>query len=138
MYTTAVMTFSPIPAYVFGTIFTGIGALSLFAPETDYAVFGLPLEPPSPTKPTSTGSVSPFVYAKGARDLAFGLTYFALQYRGLEEAVTVFSAVLTVVALLDGVVVANYGGPQYKGKAWGHWGGLIPFGAYVAYRVQNA
>ncbi|KAL1893545.1 hypothetical protein Sste5346_006375 [Sporothrix stenoceras] len=131
------MSFSPIPAYVFGTIFTGIGVLSFLAPETDYAVFGLPLEGASPASPTK-GGVSPFVYAKGARDLAFGFTYFALQYRGLEEAVTIFSAVLCTVALMDGAIVSKFGGDQYKGKSWGHWGGLLPFGAYVAYRVQNS
>lgn len=129
--------FSPIPSYVFGTMFTGIGALSLVAPEADYAVFGLPLEPAAkPGANTLTGSVSPMIYAKGARELAFGLTYFALQYRGLDEAVTLFSAALCLVALLDGAIVWRYGGNHLRGKAWGHWGGLVPFAAWVAWRAQ--
>ncbi|CAK7204004.1 hypothetical protein SEUCBS139899_006755 [Sporothrix eucalyptigena] len=128
------MSFSPVPSYVFGTIFTGIGLLSVLAPATDYAVFGLPLEA---STSSSTGAVSPMTYAKGIRDLAFGLTYFGLQYYGLDFAITIFSAVLCVVALGDGLVVYKYGGPL-SGKAFGHWGGFVPFVAWVAWRAQYA
>ncbi|KJR90030.1 uncharacterized protein SPSK_06728 [Sporothrix schenckii 1099-18] len=135
------MSFSPIPSYVIGTMFLGIGVLSLVAPEADYAVFGLPLEGQAKAKTdgaaasSTTGTASPMVLAKGARDLAFGLTYVALQYRGLDEAITVFSAVLCIVALSDGAIVWQYGGPALKSKAWSHWGGLVAFAAWVAWRA---
>ncbi len=129
------MAFSPIPAYVFGTMFAGIGILSIAAPAADYDVYGLPLEPP--TKGSAAGSVSPMIYAKAVRELAFGLTYFALQYHELDRAVTIFSAALCLVALADGVVVWLHGGPALKKKAFSHWGGLVPFAAWVVWRYQH-
>ncbi|CAK7213621.1 hypothetical protein SBRCBS47491_001867 [Sporothrix bragantina] len=132
------MSFSPIPSYAFGTMFTGIGFLTLFAPKTDYAVFGVPLEPPASTASSSSssqGTVSPMAYAKGVRDFAFGLTYFALQYYGLDDAITIFSAILTFVALTDGAIVYKFGGPL-QSKAFGHWGGGVLFAAWVAWRAK--
>ncbi|CAK7233964.1 hypothetical protein SCUCBS95973_008774 [Sporothrix curviconia] len=132
------MSFSPIPSYAFGTMFTGIGFLTLIAPAVDYAVFGVPLEPPASASPADKGkgTVSPMAYAKGARDFAFGLTYYALQYYGLDQAITVFSAVLCFVALADGAIVYTYGGPELRSKAFGHWGGFVGFAAWVAWRAQ--
>ncbi|EPE09029.1 integral membrane protein [Ophiostoma piceae UAMH 11346] len=134
------MSFSPIPSYIFGSMFTGLGLVSLAAPKLDYQLFGLPLEaaPASGSTSKPDGAVSPVMYAKGVRDLAFGLTYFALEYTGLPEAVTVFSAVLCTVALGDGFIVWKHGGTEYQNKAFGHWSGLATFAAWVAWRVQSS
>ncbi|OAA55293.1 hypothetical protein SPI_08388 [Niveomyces insectorum RCEF 264] len=116
--------------YFFGSAFTGIGILSVLAPEKDYEVFGLPLEPPA-------GNVSPMIYAKGARDLSYGLAYFFFQYKGMHDAINVFSAALLVTALSDGLIVWRYGGNKLKSKAYGHWGGLVAFSAWLAWRVYG-
>ncbi|CAK7567020.1 MAG: hypothetical protein SEPTF4163_004978 [Sporothrix epigloea] len=131
------MSFSPIPSYALGSMFVGIGVLTLVAPTTDYAIFGVPLEPPASGSSSQTGTVSPMAYAKGVRDIAFGLTYVGLQYYRLDKAVTIFSAVLCFVALADGAIVYAHGGRDHRSKAFNHWGGLVGFAAWVIWRSQS-
>ncbi|RFU25794.1 hypothetical protein B7463_g10547, partial [Scytalidium lignicola] len=137
---------SPIPAYIFGGAFTGLGLLSFVAPKADYEIFGLPLESSPPgsssadkktTAVPADGIVSPMVYAKGLRNLCFGLTYFALQYKGLDEAVTIFSEVLCVAALGDGLIVWLCAGEKLKSKAFSHWGGMVPFVSWLGWRLYG-
>ncbi|CAH0054277.1 unnamed protein product [Clonostachys solani] len=123
-------TFSPIPGYTLGTAFTGLGLVGLFLPRTAYETFGLPLE----LLPGQQG-ISPMLYAKGVRDLCFGITYLVLQYKGMNEAVTVLSQALCLVALGDGLIVWTYGGRKLKVKAFGHWFGILGLGFWSTWRM---
>ena len=137
---------SPIPSYVIASVFTAFGILPIIAPKTDYEVFGLPLESTSATASLSDkktvsapgdGAVSPYVYAKGVRDLTYGLTYFLLQSQGQDAAITTFSGIVCLTAFADGLIVWLYGGEKLKGKAWGHWGTLVGLAAWVGWRVYQ-
>lgn len=134
--------FSPIPSYLIATVFTAFGILPFFSPKTDYEVFGLPLESSSnlgnkkPTSAPGEGAVSPIVYARGIRDVTYGLAYFLLQSQGNDAAITTFSGIVCVTAFADGLIVWLYGGEKLKGKAWGHWGTVVGLAAWAGWRAQ--
>lgn len=137
---------SPIPSYVLGSVFIGFGILGIVSPKKDYEVFGLPLESPSPTPSLSDektvsapgdGTISPYVYAKGLRDLTYGLLYCRLQAQGHDAAITTLTGILCLTALGDGLIVWLCGGDKLKGKAWAHWGTLIGLAAWVGWRVYQ-
>jgi len=150
--------FSPIPAYLFGSLFIALGTVAIISPQKDYEIFGLPSPPKisnhgndasaipptsSPLLKKSSGSpdtvgdalVSPYVYAKGIRDVTYGLTYVLLQAQGQEVAITLFSGVVCVAAIGDGLIVWFCGGENLKSKAWGHWGSLAPLLGWIGWRV---
>ncbi|KAG4414370.1 hypothetical protein IFR04_012507 [Cadophora malorum] len=89
--------FSPIPSYILGTIFTVSGIVSFLSPITEYKTFGFPLPPFSKAASSTTSTalvstppahqLSPYVYAKGIRDLTHGLTFFIFQFQGQEAAI---------------------------------------------------
>jgi hypothetical protein len=142
-----------IPAYLLGTAFLGLGLQGLRAPETAYATFGLPAPPPPP-KPEHPGNIttratiltpqqaaraaaSPFVHAKAARDLTFGILYLVFQYQGDERAVNTLMAAMTLVGGLDGTIVWVFGGEELRDKAWAHWAGSVALGAWAVTRIMG-
>ena len=127
---------SPIPAYLVGTAFLGVGLMAFADPSGAYKQFGIPLSPslPEKTHPAAYGAVSPFLYAKAARDITFGLTYFLLQYTRNARGVTAFSMAAAVTGCVDGWIAWAYGG-ELRGTAWNHWTGTAVFTAWVAMRL---
>ncbi|KAJ9149304.1 hypothetical protein NKR23_g4242 [Pleurostoma richardsiae] len=140
---------SPVPAYLFGTAFLGVGLQAFANPTAAYELFGAPLASSSPdtVHPAAAGSgaaLSPFLYAKAARDVSIGLAYLLLQRFGTPRAVTALSAAVAVTGFVDGWAVWKSGGggaeaeeQQAKRKAWSHWIGSAVFTAWVAMRVAK-
>lgn len=128
---------SPVPAYLFGIAFIGVGLQSFIHPVAAYDLFGIPVASSSPDKahPAASGAVSPFVYAKAARDISVGLAYFTLQSSSNALAVTAFSAAITVTGFLDGWIVWRRGGDALRKKAWNHWIGSTAMLLWIVLRV---
>lgn len=144
------MSFSPIPSYLLGGVFLAFGLLPFFSAEKDYEAFGLPLEQENETKGASksdqnssllqtqkqiNGSVSPLAYARGIRDATYGLTYLLLQAQGQEIALTTFTAIVSITAVADALIVARFGGESRQGKIWGHLVTGIMLGGWAWWRV---
>ncbi|KAJ5861164.1 uncharacterized protein N7529_008474 [Penicillium soppii] len=144
------MSFSPIPSYLLGGVFLAFGLLPFFSAEKDYEAFGLPLEQENETKGASksdhnssllqtqkqiNGSVSPLAYARGIRDATYGLTYLLLQAQGQEIALTTFTAIVSITAVADALIVARFGGESRRGKIWGHLVTGIMLGGWAWWRV---
>ncbi|KAK1762509.1 hypothetical protein QBC33DRAFT_551730 [Phialemonium atrogriseum] len=131
--------FSPVPAYLLGTAFLGVGLNAYANPESAYKMFGLPLQTskasPLTIHPAAVEPVSPFVYPKAARDITFGLAYFILQAQQNETGVTAFSAAVAVTGFLDGWTVWTCGSPKMRNNAWRHWIGSAIFTVWVGLRV---
>ncbi|KAE8327218.1 hypothetical protein BDV39DRAFT_205072 [Aspergillus sergii] len=136
-------TFSPIPAYVLGTLTLSLGCNALARPGPEYPRFGLPFESAASLASTHgnnkrtlpPGAVSPLMYIKGIREMSYGLTLLALQYYGQETAVTIFAAVCALVGLADGFVVWANGGKALRMKAFGHWITCLGFGGWACWRA---
>ncbi|GKZ29765.1 hypothetical protein AbraIFM66950_006395 [Aspergillus brasiliensis] len=136
-------TFSPIPAYVLGTLTLALGCHALARPGPEYPRFGLPFESAAASSAFShgnkrtppPGAVSPLMYIKGIRETSYGLTLLALQYCGQETAVTIFAGVCALVGLADGFVVWANGGEALKSKAFGHWITCLAFGGWAWWRA---
>ncbi|PVH68755.1 hypothetical protein DL98DRAFT_662032 [Cadophora sp. DSE1049] len=130
--------FSPIPSYVLGTFFALSGIISFLSPTTEYKIFGFPL-PTTPVAPSPSASsastpptpqISPYVYAKGIRDLTYGLTVFIFQLQGQEPAITTFTCIVCLAGFVDGVLVWRFGG-GWQGKAMDHWGAVTVLGSWA-------
>src|SRR5262245_58359453 len=108
------MTTSPVPSYLLGTAFIGIGLSSFLQPLSAHTIFGVPAPAPtpapapgitaskSPEASTRSPGVSPFVFAKAARDVAIGVLFFAFQLQGDDAAVGTLMVGATAVGVLDG------------------------------------
>ncbi|KAL4981958.1 hypothetical protein BDW68DRAFT_195882 [Aspergillus falconensis] len=136
-------TFSPLPAYLIGTLCLALGVNGLFRSEAEYRRFGLSLEHPAPastttiTTPsstgTSTGPVSSLIYLKSIREITYGLALVALQYQGEERAITTLAAVISLAGLGDGFVVWAFGAER-RGTAFNHWGTFVVLLGWAAWR----
>ncbi|KAB8229768.1 hypothetical protein ETB97_001864 [Aspergillus alliaceus] len=130
--------FSPIPAYVIGTLCLALGINGLSRPSDEYKRFGLPLEKSTTghrrTIPTS-GSVSPLMYLKGIREVTYGLALLAMQYQRQEVAITTLVAIFSLAGLGDGLVVWFFGGDELKKKAFGHWVTFVGFTGWSWWRA---
>jgi len=145
------MSFSPVPSYLLGGVFLAFGLLPFFSAEKDYEAFGLPLEQENETKDSpksdqnaallqnqkqiTKGSVSPLAYARGIRDATYGLTYILLQAQGQEVALTTFTAIVSITAVADALIVAQFGGESRRGKIWGHLVTGIMLGGWAWWRL---
>ncbi|KAK0103277.1 hypothetical protein ONS95_005310 [Cadophora gregata] len=135
--------FSPIPSYILGTLFTLSGIISFISPATEYRTFGLPLTSSNNSKPDSSSSasppspqISPYVYAKGIRDLTYGFTYFIFQLQGQESAITTFTGIVCIAGFVDGILVWRFVG-GWKGKAFEHWGAIAVLGSWAVWRAMS-
>jgi Domain of unknown function (DUF4267) len=146
---------SPIPSYVLGGVFVAFGLLPFFSLKKDHEAFGLPLESPSSSSSSTLSGLSdsdkkavtapaprdvvvrPYAYARGIRDVTYGLAYWLLQAQGHDDAVTIFSGIVCLTAFADGLIVWLYGGERLRGKAWGHWSTLIGLATWVGWRVYR-
>lgn len=136
------MTFSPVPAYLLGSLSLAIGLNSFIRPCGECERFGLPLEPtPSTTspqiKPSKIGAPPALIYLKGIREITYGLALIALQYYGQETAVTIVAAIFSLAGLGDGFMVWNYGGSTLKRKAFGHWMAWVVFAGWSWWRAVS-
>jgi hypothetical protein len=100
----------------------------------------VPTAPQKPGEKTSAStSISPIVYARGIRDVTYGLLYLSLEATNAagtnDKALNIFSAIVCLTAFVDGYLVHKYGGEKLAGKKWGHWGMIGGLGAWVAWRV---
>ncbi|PYI01637.1 hypothetical protein BO78DRAFT_245603 [Aspergillus sclerotiicarbonarius CBS 121057] len=131
-------TFSPILAYVLGTLCLALGINAISRPASEYPRFGLPFESTAvPTHANDTpppGAVSPLMYLKGIRETSYGLALIALQYQGQETALTTLAAILALAALADGLLVWTHGGDTLKMKAFGHWLAFVGFAGWSWWR----
>ncbi|KAH7398022.1 hypothetical protein BKA64DRAFT_643137 [Cadophora sp. MPI-SDFR-AT-0126] len=135
--------FSPIPSYILGTLFTLSGIISFISPSTEYKTFGFPIPSSSPSpsstisnssSPPSHPQISPYVYAKGIRDLTYGLTFFIFQLQGQDSVITAFTGIVCIAGFVDGVLVWTFGG-GWKGKAVEHWGAVAVLGSWGLWRT---
>ncbi|PWY75998.1 hypothetical protein BO94DRAFT_473795 [Aspergillus sclerotioniger CBS 115572] len=136
-------TFSPIPAYVLGTLILALGTNAIGRPGPEYPRFGLPFEHAA-TVPTHAnhspppGAVSPLMYLKGIRETSYGLALIALQYQGQDTALTTFAAILALTAFADGLLVWRHGGDTLKMKAFGHWLTFVGLAGWSWWRSSYA
>lgn len=135
---------SAIPAYFIGIAFfvTGIGGFAF--PDKICEVFGLPSDPPAtsqtaveptgqPTEQQSApadAAVSPFLYAKSARDLSCGLAFLLLGATGNGSGVSLLAAAVSLTGAADGWIVRRYGG-----NPWKHWNGTAIMAAWAGWRL---
>ena len=141
--------FSSIPSYLLGTIFTASGIISFVPPSTEYQTFGFPLptstsipihhlsdtKPPSSARtPPPAPTISPYVYAKGMRDLTYGLTYFIFQLHGQVSAITTFTGIVCIAGFVDGLLVWRFGG-GLRGKAKEHFAAVVVLGSWAGWRA---
>lgn len=132
---------SPIPSYVVGGLCVAVGANVILRPNKASEDFGLPLDSPTnestAKNPSTKLVVSPFILLKGIREISYGAALAGLQYTGQDTATTILTAVLSLVALGDGVVVWTYGGDRLRTKAFGHWGASVGFAAWSWWRFSK-
>ncbi|OOF94010.1 hypothetical protein ASPCADRAFT_209253 [Aspergillus carbonarius ITEM 5010] len=135
-------TFSPVPAYVLGTLILALGIHAIARPGPEYPRFGLPFESAAAvstrTKHPPPGAVSPLMYLKGIRESSYGLALIALQYQGQDTALTTFAAILALTALADGLLVWTHGGDTLKMKAFGHWVTFVGLAGWSWWRSSYA
>ncbi|KAL4935596.1 hypothetical protein BDV06DRAFT_206705, partial [Aspergillus oleicola] len=141
-------TFSSLPTYLIGALCLALGISGFIRPETEYPRFGLPLEPPASTTPstptTSTnniererGTVSPLIYIKSIREITYGLALIFLQYQGQEKAITTLAGIFSLAGLGDGFVVWIFGGEE-KWTAFNHWGTFVGLLGWAVWRGRIA
>lgn len=131
------------PTYIAGTACIALGLNSFLRPVHEYPRFGLPLESSLPLDPSPTpasqpkGLVSPLIYIKALRESTYGLTLIALQYQGLERAVTTMLVIMSLAGLGDGFLVWKYGGDGLKMKALGHWATFVGLLGWAWWRAGS-
>ncbi|KAI1380616.1 hypothetical protein F4677DRAFT_192913 [Hypoxylon crocopeplum] len=136
--------------YACSALCIALGVHSYVRPRDEFARFGIPVPPESstpkqkPTPPSTTTTALekgegeyPLMHVKGIRDLTYGIALGAMQYQGLEPAVTIMVGVLSLAGLGDGFVVWMYGGERFKGKLWGHWGAFVVWGSWALWRALS-
>lgn len=121
--------------YFFGTSALLIALHCFLRPRQEYGRFGLPLESAQPNAKTQRHS--PFVFIKGSREVTYGLTLIVLQYQGKVDAITTFAAIISLAALVDGLVVWFNGGQEFKHKAFGHLFAFVVIVGWVAWRTRQ-
>lgn len=139
--------FSPFNTYIVGLGLNAMGFHALLRPRQEYARFGLPLDSaqslakggPQTTEILVASPISPLIYAKGIREITYGLALIGLQYQGNVAGVTTVAAIIALAALGDGFVVWLHGGNRGKRKAVENWvAGFLGMGCWAGWRAFRA
>ena len=104
------VTSASIVSGVIGVAIILIGARFLFAPQAAAAGYGVPLEPLG-TRARASNRY-PWLYVKGARDVASGLFIMVLLANRAPHLLGAFMAVASVIPAADAAIVLSSGGTR--------------------------
>ena len=102
-----IITIATIVSGVIGVAIILIGARFLLQPQVAAAGFGVPSE-----MPASGGGVTPWLHAKGMRDVASGLFILILLANQAPHLLGVFMAAASIIPLGDAAIVLLSGGTR--------------------------
>jgi len=103
-------TLASIVSGVIGVGIILIGTRFLLAPQAAAAGYGVPAEPHEAQ--TLAGSPSPWLYAKGVRDVASGIFILVLLANRAPHLLGTFMAAASIIPVGDAVIVLRSGGTR--------------------------
>ena len=103
-------TVASIVSGVIGVAIIFLGARFLVAPQTAAAGFGVPVEPAG--EPTPARGPSPWLYAKGVRDIASGIFLWILLANSAPHLLGAFMGAATLIPVGDAAIVLRSGGTR--------------------------
>jgi Domain of unknown function (DUF4267) len=115
-------------AYLLGAAAISVGMLPFISPSKAEEVFGIPpaSSPSDPSQhPITLQSTSPFLVAKGARDITLGLCYVAFAYQKDFRALRTLMVAHGFTGAVDSILVWRLGRSD---KALGHGLGTLCMG----------
>ncbi len=103
-------TLASIVSGVIGVAIIFLGARFLLTPQAAAAGYGVPVTPRGAE--TSTGSLYPWLYVKGVRDVASGIFIFILLANRAPHLLGAFMAAASLIPVGDAVIVLRNGGTR--------------------------